>query len=146
MLVQQILQKKGGAIFSVKPDETVYNALELMAEKNIGAVLVMENDELAGIFSERDYARKVILLEKSSKTTPVKEIMTSTVFCLTPQHSVDDCMNLISEKRIRHLPIMDDQRVIGVISIGDIVQAVIAQQASTIEHLENYITTGILTG
>ena len=146
MLVRQILQKKDGHVWSVKPDETVYAALELMADKNIGAVLVMNGDELAGIFSERDYARKVILLEKSSKTTPVKEIMTATVFCVSPQHTVDDCMALMTEKRIRHLPIMEDDRVTGVISIGDIVKEVIALQASTIEHLENYITTGVLTG
>ncbi len=145
MLVRQVMQKKGGQIWSVSPDDTVFKALELMAEKNIGAVLVMEGDELRGIFSERDYARKVVLLEKSSKTTPVRDIMTARVFYVTPQESIDDCMGLMTEKRIRHLPVLENDRVVGVISIGDVVKEVIAMQASTIEHLESYITTGFLT-
>ena len=144
MLVKQVLQNKGTGVWSIGPDESVYRALEVMAEKNIGAVLVMEKDQLAGIFSERDYARKVVLLEKTSKTTPVRDIMTSKVYCVSPNNTMEDCMALMTEKRIRHLPILEDDQVTGVISIGDVVKAVIAQQATTIAQLENYITTGMM--
>lgn len=141
-IVKQVLDGKGRDVWSVRSDNTVYEALEVMAEKNIGAVLVMDGQKLAGIFSERDYARKVILEGKSSRETPVREVMTERVFAVRPDQSVEGCMALMTEKRIRHLPVMRDDRVVGVISIGDVVKAVISQQANQIEHLENYITTG----
>lgn len=144
MIVKQMLDKKGNEIWGVHPDDSVFDALKLMADKNVGALLVLDGDELVGIFSERDYARKVVLLDKSSKNTPVREIMTSKVFCVSPNHTTDDCMALMTDKRIRHLPILDDGRVAGVISIGDVVKAVISEQKMIIENLENYITTGTL--
>lgn len=141
-IVKQILDEKGRDIWSVGPDDSIFSALELMAEKNIGAVLVMERDQLAGIFSERDYARKVILLGKASQETPVREAMTSRVYAVRPDFSVEQCMALMTDKRIRHLPVMREERVVGVISIGDIVKAMISEQANKIQHLEDYITTG----
>lgn len=141
-IVKQVLDGKGRDVWSVRSDNTVYEALEVMAEKNIGAVLVMDGQKLAGIFSERDYARKVILEGRSSRETPVREVMTERVFAVRPDQSVEGCMALMTEKRIRHLPVMRDDSVVGVISIGDVVKAVISQQANQIEHLENYITTG----
>lgn len=141
-IVKQILNQKGRDVWSVPPDATIYEALELMAEKNIGAVLVMEDDALVGIFSERDYARKVVLQGRSSRETPVREEMTEEVICVRPDQSVEGCMSLMTEKRIRHLPVLEGDSVAGVISIGDVVKSVISQQANTIEHLENYITTG----
>lgn len=141
-IVKQILDQKGHDVWSVPPDATIYEALELMAEKNIGAVLVMDGDALAGIFSERDYARKVVLQGKSSRKTPVRDGMTEEVICVRPDQSVEGCMSLMTEKRIRHLPVLEGESVVGVISIGDVVKNVISQQANTIEHLENYITTG----
>ena len=143
-IVKQILNEKGQDVWAVPPDATIYEALELMAEKNIGAVLVMEDDALAGIFSERDYARKVVLQGKSSRETPVSEGMTEEVICVRPNQSVEGCMSLMTEKRIRHLPVLEPEgeSVVGVISIGDVVKGVISQQANTIEHLESYITTG----
>lgn len=141
-IVKQVLDGKGRDVWSVRSDNTVYEALEVMAEKNIGAVLVMDGEKLVGIFSERDYARKVILEGKSSRETPVRDVMTERVFAVRPDQSVEGCMALMTEKRIRHLPVMRDDSVVGVISIGDVVKAVISQQANQIEHLENYITTG----
>lgn len=144
MIIRQILGKKGSDVWAVHPDDTVFTALQLMADKNVGALLVMDGDELKGIFSERDYARKVVLLDKSSKNTPVREIMTPRVFYVSPNHTSDDCMALMTDKRIRHLPILEDGRVIGVISIGDVVKAVISEQQMMIHDLESYITTGTL--
>lgn len=141
-IVKQILDGKGREVWAVKPNESIYAALELMAEKNIGAVLVMEGETLVGIFSERDYARKIILQGKASRDTPVSEAMTSRVFAVRPDQPVEGCMALMTEKRIRHLPVMREERVVGVISIGDVVKAVISEQAKTIKHLEDYITTG----
>jgi len=141
-IVKQILSSKGHEVWSVGPDDSIYSALELMAEKNIGAVLVMEDEELVGIFSERDYARKIILKGKASRDTPVRQAMTGRVFAVRPDQAVDGCMALMTEKRIRHLPVIRDDRVVGVISIGDVVKAVIDEQAKTIKHLEDYITTG----
>lgn len=141
-IVKQVLTEKGRDVWAVPPDATIYEALELMAEKNIGAVLVMDDDDLVGIFSERDYARKVILQGKSSRETPVRDGMTEEVICVRPDQSVEGCMSLMTEKRIRHLPVLEEERVVGVISIGDVVKSVISQQANTIEHLESYITTG----
>lgn len=141
-IVKQILDSKGRDVWFVRPDSTIYAALELMAEKNIGAVLVMDNEELVGVFSERDYARKVVLQGKSSRETMVREAMTSPVFAVRPDKSVEGCMALMTEKRIRHLPVMREESVVGVISIGDVVKALISQQQKTIRHLEDYITTG----
>lgn len=141
-IVRQILDEKGSDVWSVAPDDTIYGALELMAEKNIGAVLVMEEERLAGIFSERDYARKIILHGKASRDTAVKEAMTSRVYAVRPDQDVNVCMSLMTDKRIRHLPVMRDERVVGVVSIGDVVKAIISEQANTIQHLEDYITTG----
>lgn len=141
-IVKQILDNKGREVWSVRPDDSIYAALELMAEKNIGAVLVMEDDKLVGIFSERDYARKIILFGKASRDTPVKEAMTGRVIAVRADHDVDRCMALMTEKRIRHLPVMRDDGVVGVISIGDVVKAMISEQANKIQHLEDYITTG----
>ena len=137
--VAQILQGKGNEVWSVSPATVVYNALKAMAEKNVGALLVLEGDELRGIFSERDYARKVILEGKSSREIPVKEIMSPEVFTVGPQQSVEECMALMTDKRVRHLPVVEGGRVIGVISIGDAVKAIISEREFTIKHLENYI-------
>ena len=141
-IVRQILDNKGSDVWSVGPHDSIYAALELMAEKNIGAVLVMDGERLVGIFSERDYARKIILHGKASRDTPVSEAMTTRVFAVRPDQPVGGCMALMTEKRIRHLPVMRDNRVVGVISIGDVVKALIMQQENTIQHLEEYITTG----
>lgn len=145
IIVKQLLEQKGYDVWSVGPDDSIFTALELMAQKNIGAVLVMDGAELAGVFSERDYARKVILLGRSSRQTPVRDVMTPRVFAVRPDQSVERCMALMTEKRIRHLPVMRDDEVIGVISIGDVVKALISEQAITIQHLEDYITTGYPT-
>ncbi len=139
-LVKQILDSKGHEIWSVVPDESVFKLVELMADKGIGALLVMQDDNLVGIVSERDYARKVILKGRSSENTPVSEIMTAEVVTTNPQQTVEDCMALMTEKRIRHLPVVEDGQVVGVLSIGDLVKNVIAEQQFKIEQLENYIT------
>jgi CBS domain-containing protein len=141
-IVRQLLDQKGYDVWSVTPETTIYEALELMAAENIGAVLVMEDDDLAGIFSERDYARKVVLAGKSSREMAVDEAMTGQVICVRPDQSVEGCMGLMTDKHIRHLPVLEDGKVIGVISIGDVVKSIISEQANTIHQLENYITTG----
>lgn len=141
-IVRQILDEKGSNVWAVAPEDSIYRALELMAEKNIGAVLVMKDEKLVGIFSERDYARKIILQGKASRDTPVKEAMTSRVYAVRPDQHVDVCMALMTDKRIRHLPVMREEHVVGVVSIGDVVKAIISEQANTIQHLEDYITTG----
>jgi CBS domain-containing protein len=123
----------------VKSDDTIYDALRLMAEKNIGAVLVMSGDAIEGIVSERDYARKVVLLGKTSKTTPVREIMTTDVISVDPGWTADQCMSLMTDKRIRHLPVVENGRLVGIVSIGDVVRAVVDGQRFTIASLENYI-------
>lgn len=138
-LVSQILAAKGNEVWSVSPDASVFDALELMADKSIGAVLVCENDELVGVMSERDYARKVILLGKASKNTPVRDIMSTRIFYVRPDQTIEDCMALMSNKRIRHLPVMKDDKMIGVLSIGDVVNAIISEKEYLIEQLENYI-------
>lgn len=141
-IVKQILEEKGYDVWAVGPEDSIFAALELMADKNIGAVLVMDGETLVGIFSERDYARKIILQGKASRDTAVKEAMTQLVFAVPPDFTVDRCMALMTEKRIRHLPVMRNEQVEGVISIGDVVKAYISEQAQTIQHLEEYITTG----
>jgi len=139
--VKQLLQGKGSDVWSVAPTTSVYEALALMAGKNVGALLVLKAGQLVGIFSERDYARKVALQGKTSKDTPVSEIMTSKVVYVRPEQTIEDCMALMTDKHIRHLPVLaDDHQVLGVISIGDVVKAVISEQSFIIEQLENYIT------
>jgi CBS domain-containing protein len=137
--VRELLRIKGQETWSVTPDTPVYDALKLMAEKNVGALLVLEGDKLAGILSERDYARKVILKGKASKHTPVGEIMSEQVVCVTPEQSVAECMALMTDKRFRHLPVVEDGKLVGVISIGDVVKAIISEQKFVIEQLEHYI-------
>lgn len=138
--VSQVLNVKGRTIWSVTPDTSVYEALKMMAERNVGALLVLENDQLSGIFSERDYARKVALLGKSSRDTPVKDIMTQKVDCVRPNQSVRECMAMMTDKHIRHLPVVEEDHLVGLISIGDVVKAIISDQEFTIEQLENYIS------
>ena len=138
--VNQILQGKGHQIWSVAPDTTVYETLELMAEKNIGAVVVLDDGQLIGIFSERDYARKVVLRGKSSRTTPIAEVMTSPVISVRSEQSVDKCMRLMTDKKFRHLPVVDGNQMVGIISIGDVVSAILNEQETMINHLEDYIT------
>jgi CBS domain-containing protein len=138
--VKDILQEKGTQVWSVTPDTTVFDALKLMAEKNIGAVLIMENNKIDGIFSERDYARKVVLEGKSSRELPVKEIMSSRVLFVTTDKNLDECMALMIEKKIRHLPVLEDDNLKGIISIGDVVKTVLDHKEFTIEQLEQYIS------
>jgi CBS domain-containing protein len=128
-------------VYSVEPGDTVFEALRLMADKNIGAVLVRSGPHLVGIFSERDYARKVILLGKTSKETLVSEIMTTQVVCVEPDWTAEQCMVLMTERRVRHLPVVEQERLIGVISIGDVVRTVVDEQQFTIESLQRYITS-----
>ena len=137
--VKQILDAKGRETWSVGLDDSVFTAMKLMAEKGIGALLVLEQDRLKGIITERDYARKVILQGKASKDTPVRKIMSTNVLCALPTQTVEECMALVTENRVRHLPVMDGERVDGIVSIGDLVKAVIADQKFIIEQLEHYI-------
>jgi CBS domain-containing protein len=138
--VKLYLQRKGSEVWSTQPEATVYEALRLMAEKDIGALLVLESGKVVGMFSERDYARKLILQGKSSKGTLVRDIMTSRVVCVSPQHTIEECMAVMTEKRIRHLPVMEADQVMGMISIGDVVKSIISEQEFVIEQLTNYIT------
>ena len=138
--IAQLLNTKGDQIWSIEPKATIYEALEIMSEKEIGALLVMEDGKLTGIFSERDYARKVILKGKSSKETPVGELMTKKVFYIDPQKTINDCMAMMTAKRIRHVPVIEDNQVMGIVTIGDVVNQIISEQEVTINHLENYIT------
>ncbi len=137
--VRQLLQAKGGAIYSVAPETSVFDALKLMAEKNIGAVLAVADGRIAGIMTERDYARKVILFGKSSRDMTVREIMSEKVLAVQPGQTVEECMALMTNKRIRHLPVMDGDKLVGLLSIGDLVKEVIAEQEQTIKQLESYI-------
>jgi CBS domain-containing protein len=138
-LVSQILKTKGNKIWSIAPQETAYKALQLMSEKNLGAVLVVDEGKVVGIFTERDYARKVILKGKSSKTTPVSELMTKDVLYVDPETSVEDCMSLMTEKFVRHLPVMEKKKLVGVVTQGDVVKQLIADQKFENEELERYI-------
>lgn len=137
--VKDILDEKGTAAFTIAPGATVYDALKLMAEKGVGALIVVEGGEIAGIISERDYARKVVLHGKFSKDIPVREIMTATVYGVHPETTADECMALMTNKHVRHLPVCREGKLEGVVSIGDVVKAIIGQQKVTIENLENYI-------
>jgi len=139
--VASVLKRKGSEVWSIAPTQTVYEAIETMAEKGVGALLVISGGKLAGIISERDYARKVILKGKSSKATPVDEIMTSPVIFVAPDQGVEECMGIMTKNRIRHLPVMKNQTVLGVVSIGDLVKWVVSEQEETIEHLQNFISS-----
>ena len=141
-IVKHILKEKGQRFWSVAPDTLVIDALKLMAEKEVGALLVLDGGKLIGIMSERDYARKVILKGKSSLDTPVREIMTAKVFFIRPAQTVEECMALMTDKHIRHLPVMEGDKVVGVISIGDLVKATIEEKDFMIKQLESYITGG----
>ncbi len=138
-LVSQILKTKVNKIWSIAPQETAYKALQLMSEKNLGALLVIDNGKIVGLFTERDYARKVILKGKSSKTTNVSELMTKEVLYVSPETSVEDCMSLMTEKRVRHLPVMEKKHLVGVVTQGDVVKQLIADQKFENEQLERYI-------
>ncbi len=138
--VRHILDTKGHEVWSVSADATVYEALKVMAEKNVGALVVLEGDQLKGIVSERDYARKVILKGKVSQGTPVREIMSTDVVNVRPDQSIEECMTLMTNMRIRHLPVIENEKLVGLISIGDVVKAIISEQEFAIRQLENYIT------
>ena len=138
--VGNVLQIKGHEVWSVPPHALVYDALKVMAEKNVGVLLVMEERKLVGVFSERDYARKIALKGVSSHTSPVKNIMTSVVVTVRREQSIDECMALMTEKHVRHLPVVENDEVVGLISIGDVVKAMISEREHTIKQLENYIT------
>lgn len=138
-LVKEILQTKGTDVWTVPPDTPVYEALKLMADKKVGALVVLEGEKVAGILSERDYARKVILKGKTSINTPVKEIMTSRVLYVRPDQTTDDCMALMTDKRVRHLPVLENDHLAGLVSIGDVVKEIISEQTIYIRDLEKYI-------
>ena len=140
MTVNQILNTKGKNVYSIVSTITVFEALRVMGEKNIGAILVIEDGVLKGILSERDYARKIVLKDKSSKKTPVSEIMERDVVTVKPSDNLDYCMELMSQKRIRHLPVIENEEIIGLVSIGDVVKAIIEIQKETIKHLDSYIS------
>jgi len=140
--VADILSSKGNTVWTISPEATVYDALTMMAEKNVGALVVVRRDEILGLISERDYARKVILQGKSSRQIPVTEIMTTNVHFVRLGQNIEECMEEMTDKRVRHLPVIDNERLAGIISIGDVVKAIIDNQDATIKHLENYITGG----
>jgi CBS domain-containing protein len=139
--VRLVLKGKGQKVWQISPDACVYDAIEIMADKYVGALLVISDGKLVGVVSERDYARKVILQGKSSKQTQVKEIMTSPAIFVTPEQTVQDCMRIMTDKRIRHLPVVKDEEILGVVSIGDLVKWMISAQQQTISELHNYITS-----
>ena len=138
--VGDVLRAKGSAVCAANADETVYHALTVMAEKNIGALIVREGERVVGIFSERDYARRVELKGKASKDTPLRDVMTSRVAFVRPEHSLEECMALMTDKRIRHLPVLEEAQLAGILSIGDVVKAVISEKEFLISQLEHYIT------
>jgi CBS domain-containing protein len=142
MTVRELLETKGGVVWTVAPNASVFDAIKIMAEKSVGALVVVEGSELVGIFSERDYARKVILQGRSSKKTSCREIMTDNVLFVTPERTLDECMALMTDKRIRHLPVLENNRLIGIVSIGDCIKAIVSKQEFIIAQLENYIRGG----
>jgi len=143
--VKQILSEKGNEVWSTSPATTVFDALKFMSDKSVGALVVLDDLRVVGVFSERDYDRKVILKGKSSKDLPVSEIMTRRVICVKPENTTEECMALMTSKHIRHLPVVEDDELVGIISIGDVVKAIISQQEFVIEQLENYITGAYLS-
>lgn len=138
--IAQILTNKGQDVWSTRPADLVLDAIKTMAEKGVGALLVMDGDKLAGIFSERDYARKIVLEGRSSRDTAVNDIMTRDVILASPDQSIEECMSVMTENRIRHLPVVEDDRVIGIISLGDLVKVIIVEQKELINQLERYIS------
>jgi CBS domain-containing protein len=140
--VKELLREKGNHVWTIAPKATVYEALELMAAKNIGSLVAVEHGDVAGVFTERDYARKVILKGRSSKTTTVAELMTTDVLYVSPEDTIENCMALMTDKRLRHLPVMENGKLAGVVSIGDIVKIIISEREFTIRELERYITGG----
>ncbi|MCI0877210.1 MAG: CBS domain-containing protein [Chloroflexi bacterium] len=138
--IRQLLERKGSEVWSTSPDSSVYEALQLLAENDVGALLVLQDGELVGVISERDYARKVVLRGITSMKTPVKEIMTEDVITVGPGSTVEEAMALMTDKHIRHLPVLEGESIVGVVSIGDLVKAIIADQEFTIGQLENYIS------
>jgi len=138
--ISEILSQKGNVVWSVTPENTVLEAIQIMAEKNVGALLVTKDSHLVGVISERDYTRKVALKGRSSKDTPVRDIISGNVVSVSPEHTVEECMRLMTEHRIRHLPVMHGTKILGVISIGDLVNSIISHQTSAIQQLEAYIT------
>jgi CBS domain-containing protein len=140
--VKELLREKGNQVWTIAPQATVYEALELMAAKNIGSLVAVEHGKVAGVFTERDYARKVILKGRSSKTTTVAELMTTDVLYVSPDDTIENCMALMTDKRLRHLPVMENGKLAGVVSIGDIVKVIISEREFTIRELERYITGG----
>lgn len=139
MKVKDILSRKGNQVISVSPHSSVLDALKLMAEKNIGGVLVMEDEKLVGIFTERDYARKIVLKGKTSAESKISEVMVSNLITITPDNDISDCMKIMTSKTIRHLPVLENKNLVGLISIGDVVKSIIEEQQSVIQHLEQYI-------
>jgi len=138
--VKEMLKEKSGGVLTISPQDTVYRALEIMADKNLGALVVVEDEKVVGMFSERDYARNVVLKGKSSKDTLIKELMSENPCYVRPEQTLSDCMALITEKRRRHLPVLDGEKLIGIVSIGDVVKQQIVEQEFTIKQLENYIS------
>jgi len=138
--IRQILEQKGYEVLTIDPGASVYSAIEIMADNGIGSLMVMEDNRPVGLISERDYARKVILMGRSSRDTEVREVMTTRVYCVHPEQTVEECMALMTEKRVRHLPVTEDGRLLGIVSIGDLVKDVISEQKFTIKQLEHYIT------
>lgn len=140
--VKQLIDKKGNEIHAISPDATVFDAIKLMSERGVGALLVMQDGRLTGVISERDYTRKIILKGRSSSSTTVQEIMTSNIITLTPDNNVDQCMALMNENQIRHLPIVEDGRVIGVVTIMDVIKNILSEKEFIIEQMEQYIAGG----
>jgi CBS domain-containing protein len=141
--ISTLLHHKPAALWSIEPEATVFEAIKLMAEKNIGSLLVMSGGRLAGVFTERDYSRKIALQGKSSKDTRLRQIISSQIVSVTPQHSIEDCMKLMTENRVRHLPVMEGEKVVGLVSIGDLVNWIISAQNATIAQMEQYIAGGV---
>jgi CBS domain-containing protein len=138
--INEILDHKGGQVWTIAPDATVFEAIQMMSEKNIGALLVTEREKLIGVISERDYTRKVALKGKTSKELKVREILSDHVLSVTPRHTIEECMRLMTENRVRHLPVLDAEKITGVVSIGDLVNWIISAQSTTIRQLETYIS------
>ncbi len=139
--IRELLEKQGGSVWSLSPNDSVFHALEMLADCNVGALMVMDGDALVGVFSERDYTRKIALTGRSSKDTSVRDIMTAQVISVSPQTSTDDCMALMSQRKIRHVPVVDGTKVLGMVSIRDLMDEIIKDREHTITHLQNYIAS-----